>query len=169
MATDRRAEIAMTDHEVADFLAVNRTATLGTVGRDGRPHLVAMWYAILDGEVWFETKAKSQKAVNLRRDPRCSVLVEDGATYDALRGVELEGDAQLTGDPAIVLRVGIGIWERYVGPYDETQRAAVDAMMHNRVCVRLVVGRRRSWNHRKLGMPPMPVAGTTAPSATYGP
>lgn len=26
-----------------------------------------MWYAVIDGEIWLETKAKSQKAVNLRR------------------------------------------------------------------------------------------------------
>ncbi len=38
--------------------------------RTGMPHLVAMWYAVLDGEIWFETKAKSQKVVNLRRDNR---------------------------------------------------------------------------------------------------
>jgi hypothetical protein len=35
-------------------------------------------------------------------------------------------------------------------------------MMHNRVCVRVVPSRMRSWDHRKLGMQPMPVGGSTA-------
>ena len=50
-----------------------------------------MWYAVLDGEIWFETKAKSQKAVNLRRDPTITVMIEDGQTYDTLRGVSIDG------------------------------------------------------------------------------
>ena len=45
-----------------------------------------MWYGVIDGEIWLETKAKSQKAVNLRRNPRASFLIEDGLTYDTLRG-----------------------------------------------------------------------------------
>lgn len=49
-----------------------------------------MWYAVVDGEIWLETKAKSQKAVNLTRDPRVSFLIEDGNTYDTLRGVSFE-------------------------------------------------------------------------------
>jgi hypothetical protein len=40
----------------------------------------------------------------------------------------------------------------------------VEMMMNKRVGVRLVVHRTRSWDHRKLGLPPMPLAGTTAPS-----
>ena len=63
----------MTDEEIAEFITRSRTATMATVLSDGRPHLVAMWYAVVDGEIWFETKAKSQKAVNLRRDPTITV------------------------------------------------------------------------------------------------
>ena len=49
----------------------------------------------LDGEIWFETKAKSQKAVNLRRDPTITVMIEDGKTYDTLRGVSIDGRAEI--------------------------------------------------------------------------
>ncbi|HEY0808091.1 MAG TPA: pyridoxamine 5'-phosphate oxidase family protein, partial [Pseudonocardiaceae bacterium] len=57
----------MTDAEIATFVQRSRTTTLGTNGPGGVPHLVAMWYAVVDGEIWFETKAKSQKVQNLRR------------------------------------------------------------------------------------------------------
>ena len=79
----------MTDEEIAHFIERSRTATMATVLPDGRPHLVAMWYAVVDGEIWFETKAKSQKAVNLRRDPTITVMIEDGQSYDTLRGVSM--------------------------------------------------------------------------------
>jgi PPOX class probable F420-dependent enzyme len=159
---NQRAQITMTDDEIATFLDRSRIANLATIGRDGTPHLVAMWYALVDGEIWFETKAKSQKAVNLRRDARVTVLVEDGLTYDALRGVSIEGRAEIVDDADAITKVGISVWERYTGPYSEEVRPFVDQMMNKRIAVRIVSDRVRSWDHRKLGLPAMPPGGTTA-------
>ncbi|MFT4128399.1 MAG: PPOX class F420-dependent oxidoreductase [Gordonia sp. (in: high G+C Gram-positive bacteria)] len=164
MGINQRSRIVMTDDEIADFIRRSRTATLATTGPDGSIHLVAMWYGLVDGEIWFETKTKSQKAVNLRRNPRCSVLIEDGATYDSLRGVAIEGVAEISDDPEVCLRVGISVWERYTGPYTEECRPLVEQMMNKRVAVRMVGARTRSWDHRKLGLPSMPVSGATAPA-----
>jgi hypothetical protein len=41
-------------------------------------------------------------------------------------------------------------------------RPFVDQMMNNRISVRVVPGRTRSWDHRKLGMGAMPIGGSTA-------
>ncbi|NME78561.1 PPOX class F420-dependent oxidoreductase [Rhodococcus sp. 105337] len=162
MGTNRRAEIAMTDSEISDFLHHSRVATLASLGPTGMPHLVAMWYAVLDGEIWFETKAKSQKVVNLRRDNRVTALVEAGDTYDQLRGVALEGHAEITDDHDTVFAVCRDVWNRYTAPYTEEARPAVEQMMAKRVAVRVVPGRVRSWDHRKLGLPAMEIGGTTA-------
>lgn len=168
MGTNQRSQIVMSDDEIAEFVDHSRTATLATVGPDGQPHLVAMWYGVMAPaepgapELWFETKAKSQKAVNLRRDPRITVLIEDGLTYDSLRGVAIEGVAEILDDPESCLKAGISVWERYNGPYTAELRPAVDAMMHKRVAVRVVPTRVRSWDHRKLNLPQMPLAGSTA-------
>src|SRR3954453_5863692 len=153
----------MTDDEIAQFIERSRTATMATVLPDGRPHLVAMWYAVLDGELWFETKAKSQKGVNLRRDPTITVMIEDGQTYDTLRGVSIDGRAELVDDdPEVLLRVGISVWERYTGPYTDEMRPYVDQMMNNRIAVGVVPLRPRRLDHRKLGLPGMPLSGSTA-------
>ena len=162
MGTNQRAQITMTDAETTTFLERSRIANLATLGRDGTPHLVAMWYGLIDGEIWFETKAKSQKAVNLRRDPRLTVLIEDGHTYDALRGVSIEGHAEIVDDAESISKVGISVWERYTGPYSEEVKPLVDQMMNKRIAVRVAVDRVRSWDHRKLGLPAMPLSGTTA-------
>jgi PPOX class probable F420-dependent enzyme len=162
VGTNERAKIVMTDDEIAEFIVRSRTATLATLLPDGRPHLVAMWYGVVDGVIWFETKAKSQKAVNLRRDPTVTVMIEDGQTYNTLRGVSIDGHAEIVDDPETILRVGISVWERYTGPYTDEMRPFVDQMMNNRVAVRVVPNRMRSWDHRKLGMPEMPVGGSTA-------
>ena len=162
MGKNERTKIVMSDDEIAEFIERSRTATMATVLPNGRPHLVAMWYAVLDGEIWFETKAKSQKAVNLRRDSTITVMIEDGDTYNTLRGVSIDGTAEIVDDPETILRVGISVWERYTGPYTEEMRPFVDQMMNNRIAVRVVPGRLRSWDHRKLGLPEMPVGGSTA-------
>ena len=162
MGSNERSKVQMTDDEIAEFLVRSRTATMATLNGDGTPHLVAMWFAMIDGVVWFETKARSQKAVNLRRDGRLTMMVEDGATYDTLRGVTLEGTATISEDPDELWRVGVDIWERYNGPYTEELAPLVEFMLHKRVAVRLDVERTRSWDHRKLGLDPIPLGGTTA-------
>jgi PPOX class probable F420-dependent enzyme len=163
VGTNERKKIQMTDDEIAEFIDRSRTATMATVSPSGKPHLVAMWYALIDGEIWFETKAKSQKAVNLRRDPTLTVMIEDGDTYGTLRGVSIDSRAEIVDDdPELLRRVGISVWERYTGPYTEDLLPFVDQMMNNRIAVRVVPTRTRSWDHRKLGMPDMPVSGSTA-------
>lgn len=165
MGTNQRSQIVMSRAEITDFVARSRTGTLATVGPGGQPHLVAMWYGVIDGEIWLETKLKSQKVVNLKRNPRVSFLIEDGMTYDSLRGVSFEGVAEIHDDPDSVFAVGVSVWERYNGPYTEDLKPAVDMMMNKRVAVRIVSGRVRSWDHHKLGLPAMPVAGSTAPNS----
>ncbi|WP_410673755.1 pyridoxamine 5'-phosphate oxidase family protein [Amycolatopsis sp. cmx-4-68] len=162
MGVNQREQIAMSAAEITAFLAEQRVATLATIAPSGQPHLVAMWYAVLDGVLWFETKAKSQKAANLRRDGRVTVLVETGDTYDALRGVALEGRATIVDDPGALWAVGVGVWERYNGPYSEEVRPMVEFMLAKRVAVRVDAERTRSWDHRKLGLPALPFGGTTA-------
>jgi PPOX class probable F420-dependent enzyme len=163
MGTNQRAQITMTDDEVAAFVERSRTASMATLGPTGAPHVVAMWYAVVDGQIWFETKSRSQKAQNLRRDPRITCLIEDGLTYDTLRGVSLEGRGEIVEDPDQLWRVGISVWERYTGPYTEESRPLVEFMLQKRVAVRVDVDRVRSWDHRKLGRDAMEVGGTTAP------
>lgn len=162
MGVNQRGQVVMSDEEITQFLTEQRVATLATLGPSGHPHLVAMWYAVLDGVLWFETKAKSQKAVNLRRDGRVTVMVETGDTYDTLRGVALEGRAVIVDDPDALWAVGVNVWERYNGPYSEEVRPMVEFMLTKRVAVRVDVERRRSWDHRKLGLPALPLGGTTA-------
>jgi len=162
MGVNQREQIVMSAAEITGFLNEQRVATLATVGSSGQPHLVAMWYAVLDGVLWFETKAKSQKATNVRRDSRVTVMVETGDTYDALRGVALEGRATIVDDADALWAVGVNVWERYNGPYSEEVRPMVEFMLAKRIAVRVDVERTRSWDHRKLGLPALPLGGSTA-------
>jgi PPOX class probable F420-dependent enzyme len=162
MGTNQRAQITMSHDEIVQLIERSRTCTMATVGPTGQPHLVAMWYAVVDQQIWIETKVKSQKVVNLRRDPAMTVLIEDGDTYDTLRGVSIEGRGVIVEDADALWEVGVSVFERYTGPYTEAMKPFVEAMLNKRVAVRVDVDRIRSWDHRKLGMEPMPVGGSTA-------
>ena len=165
MGVNQRAQIVLTDEEVHALLAGSRTMTMASIGPDGQPHLVAMWFALIDGDVCFETKAKSQKAVNLRRDPRITCLVEDGSVYEELRGAAIEGRAEVSDDPDLLWRIGVNMWERYYGPYTDEMRPMVEAMLNKRVAVRVKAERLRTWDHRKLGLPSTGEPGGTTATA----
>jgi PPOX class probable F420-dependent enzyme len=166
MGTNQRAQITMSPDEVAAFLERSRTATVASVGPDGMPHLVAMWYGLIGGAVYIETKSKSQKAVNLRRDPRMVFMVEAGDSYDTLRGVSLEGDCTIIeeADGEEYWAAAVSVYERYTGPYTPDARPVVEFMMNKRIVVKLFPQRIRSWDHRKLGLDPMSAMGSTAPA-----
>jgi PPOX class probable F420-dependent enzyme len=141
----------MTDAEVQEFLRAQRTMSVATVGRDGRPHLVAMWYGFIDGDPAFWTYAKSQKVANLRRDPRLTCLVEAGDVYSELRGVELSATASIIDEPDAVLAFGVQLTERYQGvTVSEAMLPALRKNASKRVVVRLEAPRVVSWDHRKL-------------------
>ena len=110
---DRRRQIRMTEAELAAFLEVQRTLICATVGPGGRPHLAALWYLPAAGRLDCWTYAASQKARNLARDPRATLLTEAGTAYQELRGVSLECDAELVHDPGRVLDIGVALAARY--------------------------------------------------------
>ena len=147
----RRGEIAMTDDEVRDFLADHRVLQVATIQADGTPHLVTMWYAMQDGEIAFWTYGKSQKIINLRRDPRLSVLVATGEVYEQLKGVSIQGQAEIVDDPDDVLRYGEAVYERYWGPLNDTVLEGVRAMGAKRVVIVVKPDKILSWDHSKLG------------------
>ncbi|HKQ09111.1 MAG TPA: TIGR03618 family F420-dependent PPOX class oxidoreductase [Blastocatellia bacterium] len=146
----KRKQIEMTDAEVAAFLNERHTMSVATNGRDGCPHLVAMWYGFLDGKPAFWTYGKSQKVRNLERDDRITLMVEDGTTYATLRGVMITGRATVYRDAETVMKVGESVYGRYNGPLTDETRPLVAHMGRKRVAVCIEVERVVSWDHRKL-------------------
>lgn len=105
----QRDRVKMTDAEVQGMLAGNRKVQLATLNPDGYPHLVTMYYTMVDGKIAFWTYRTSQKALNLARDPRISCLVETGEAYFDLRGVQIQGTVETITDPDAVLKIGLAI------------------------------------------------------------
>jgi PPOX class probable F420-dependent enzyme len=144
----RRDQIRMSDDEIRAFIEEQMVMTIGTIGPNGRPHLMALWY-VPDGlglTGW--TYAKSQKAKNLERDPRATIQVETGVQYHELRGVMMECDVQLDRDAK---PYGLALFKRYAGTLDESVTSMVEKQAPKRVGLRFTPTRIVSWDHSKLG------------------
>ena len=148
----KRSQIHMTDDEVQAYLESERVLNIATLGPTGHPHMVAMWYAMVAGKAVFWTFGKSQKVVNLRRDPRMTGLVESGDTYDQLRGVEMRGRGVIVDEYDDVLEIGKAVGVKYNGPsaLGESALPFLEAQAAKRVGVVFEIERIVSWDHTKL-------------------
>jgi PPOX class probable F420-dependent enzyme len=145
-----RSAVAMTGDEVARFIRQPLTMALATISPGGQPHLAAMWYGFLDGQVGFLTYRGSQKYKNIARDPRVTCMFEDGSRqYAQLRGVQMVGRVvEIHGEP--MERLAYDITARYQGPLDEAGRRDVRAGLTKRLGFVLEVAHTASWDHAKL-------------------
>ena len=147
----RRAQIAMSEAEIAAFLDEARVLVLASNGSDGWPHVMPLWFVLRDGVPWATTYAASQKVCNLERDPRCTLQAEAGDTYDELRGVMLKARVEVERDAAAVERVEREVFGRYHGREpDEAEAASLARQASKRVALAFVVREAASWDHRKL-------------------
>lgn len=143
----------MTPDEIRAYVAERKTAILVSNGPDGFPHPMPMWFGVdEDGSIRMATYNKSQKVRNIERDPRVSILFEDGEEYDKLRGLVYYGRAELIHD----LELAIDTLLEGGGAPEEVRRnpdarKATEGRASKRVVIRLKPERIVSWDHAKLG------------------
>lgn len=148
-----RRDISLTDEEIEELLSEGRDLQVATNGVDGYPHLTTLWYAIVDSLITFRSFTKSQRIVNLARDPRITVLVEAGDDYGDLRGLMIQGTAELVADPEQVMATYLAVTRRMQGA--EVTPEAVEALFgrfrDKNTVVTVHPERVISWDHRKGG------------------
>ncbi|POM23663.1 Pyridoxamine 5'-phosphate oxidase [Actinomadura rubteroloni] len=153
----RRDQIRMTGDELDAFLRASRTVTCATLGPNGRPHLVPLWFVPHDGAIACWTYRRSQKVANLRREPRATLQFEDGTDYAELRGATMECDAEVVDDASRTAAVGLALTARYAldgGSAAEVPAELVEfvrGQAEKRVALLFRPTRTVTWDHRKLG------------------
>ncbi len=158
----RRDQIKMTDDELVAFLAEQHVVTCATVGANGRPHLMPLWYVPDATDILCWTYGTSQKARNLERNPHATLQIETGDTYDQLRGAMLECDAELITARAAIEEVGLALTRRYAPSHGTAATAPtpesippelrdfIAKQARKRVAIRFRPTRIVTWDHRKL-------------------
>ena len=147
-------DIRMNDEEIRAYLREGHTMTLVTNGPNGYPHAVAMFYALDDDlTIKFATYASSQKIKNAERDPRVTLLVETGHAYSELRGVMIEGDAEITTDLDETVATMVEANAGTGSPLPDVSQIPEDVkvkMAGKRVLMKVKPKRFVSWDHGKL-------------------
>ncbi len=143
----------MSEQELTGFLEECRTLTLCTIGPDGVPDPVPMWFVQRPDGIVMRTYAVSQKVVNLRRDPRASVLAELGDRYTELRGAQFTGTIDIIDEPDAICEVFADLMVKYEGMSPEHRTAAAAGYRDKAaqmVALRIVPHTTVTWDHRKL-------------------
>lgn len=152
MSSNRRDMIRMTPDEIDSFIESRKSLQVGTIEHDGSVHLSTLWFAVIDSKIVFETYTKSQKIKNLERDDRITVLLEDGLTYDTLRGVMIKGHARLVTAAGEVHPLALAVMRRNQPDLpEELLNQAAEQMALKRTAVIVEPIRVVSWDHTKLG------------------
>ena len=149
-----RPDLSMTAEAVQEFLRGPHVGVLSTIDRLGFPHSVGIYYDVAGDDLQMWVYGKSQKVTNVRRDPRCSLLVESGEPYVDLKGVLVRGEARVVDDFEAVVDLGHRIYDRYFYgrtgiPYDDGPAELIRKQSEKRVCVLLTQDRVASWDHGK--------------------
>jgi PPOX class probable F420-dependent enzyme len=106
---------SVTDPEVRAFLTEGtRTGILGYASTSGRPLVTPVWFIAEGGDLVFNTGKESAKGRSLARDPRATLVVNRQEPPYGF--VQVQGDAELSEDPAELLRTATAIAARYMGP-----------------------------------------------------
>jgi nitroimidazol reductase NimA-like FMN-containing flavoprotein (pyridoxamine 5'-phosphate oxidase superfamily) len=148
----RRNSIALTDEEQQEMLANGHTLQVASNGVKGFPHLVAMWYVVLDGQIVFTTFRKSQKVLNLQRNPKITVMLESGLKYNELRGFVIEGTAEIIDDLQYTAKVMSHVGAKHNNmPIPTETPEAVMPQASKRVVIRVKQDNIVTWDHTKLG------------------
>jgi PPOX class probable F420-dependent enzyme len=105
---------SLDDPEVRDFLSHGtRTGKLSWLSASGRPLVAPVWFVVEDGGLVFNTGQDTAKGRALARDPRVSLCVDLEEPPYAF--VQVQGEAELSQDPAELLRTATAIAARYMG------------------------------------------------------
>jgi PPOX class probable F420-dependent enzyme len=149
----RRDQIELTENEQRELLDTERIVIVSSIGPRGWPHSMPMWFTVREGEIWVWTYAKSQKVRNLERDARATLLIETGFSYEELRGIQIEAEAELIREAPRVAGFGAELAARYSGGIADVEgaAAALEAQAAKRVAIRFRAVRTATWDHRKLG------------------
>ncbi len=148
----QREQIILTAQEQAGFLRSEKTVILSSVDRHGFPHSIAMWFVVdEDGTIWMTTYGRSQKVLNLQRNPKVALLIETGKGYKELKGLLIRGEAEIVRDEDLTLQTMLRVHEKMTGAYPkDAEGEAGRSQARKRVVLKVKPQRIASWDHSKL-------------------
>lgn len=140
-----KLDISLTPGELEEYLATQRTTRVATAAADGTPHVVPLWFVWIDGVMFLNSTLGNVTTDNILESGKATAVMDDGETYDALRGVVVTARAVRADDDPRIAEAERTWSEKYLGGNPVPYRA-----WKNRAWFRLDPERIASWDFRKI-------------------
>ena len=139
-----REQLRLTEKELEDYLGTQRTLRLATVGDDGIPHVVPLWFVWHEGAVWLNSLRKTRRHRHLLTGRPVGLVIDDGDAYDQLRGVRMTGRPQpVPDDDPVRLQAYRKFGRKYFGLDELPNQRSYEA-------IRIQPDELASWDFRKI-------------------
>jgi nitroimidazol reductase NimA-like FMN-containing flavoprotein (pyridoxamine 5'-phosphate oxidase superfamily) len=138
-----REQLRLTADELEELLAAERTARVATVGPDGSPHVIPMWFVWREGALWCNSLIRSRRTRDIEHGSRAAVCVDTGADYAELRGAVLYGVFEHADDDEALPGATEAFASKYWGGSEVPS-------IRSHVWLKLVPERLVSWDFRKI-------------------
>jgi nitroimidazol reductase NimA-like FMN-containing flavoprotein (pyridoxamine 5'-phosphate oxidase superfamily) len=141
-----KLDLSLSPGEIEAYLTDQRTIRIASAGPDGIPHVVPLWFVWHDGRVFLNSTLGNVTVENLAANPNAAGVVDDGDTYETLRGVLIHGTVERAAFDEPDVQIADRLWsDKYMGgnptPYGRWK---------NRVWLRLTPTRMASWDFRGI-------------------
>jgi nitroimidazol reductase NimA-like FMN-containing flavoprotein (pyridoxamine 5'-phosphate oxidase superfamily) len=140
-----RLDLSLTAEELETYLRDRRTVRVATLGPERTPHVVPLWFVWHEGVMFLNSTLGNPTVENLLREGRAAGVVDDGETYDELRGAVVTGTASRAEDDPRLPEVERAWSRKYLGGSEPPYR-----LWRNRVWLRIEPERVSSWDFRKI-------------------
>jgi len=148
------ADLNMTKEEITKHLEETLTVRVATISPEGKTHVVPLWFAILDGEIYITTTKSSKKAKNILANKNISLLFDQGEELDLgkLWGIVIEGKAEEVVDKTTIKRFHEAYGKKYFGQNYLDHPAYQQLFnMPNRVVFKTKQEKIATWDYSKMG------------------
>jgi len=86
-------ELALEEAQIQDMLTNDWNIRIASVDTNGNINLTPMWFGWAGGKIYI--MGRGQKVVNLRRNPKCTVLVDRNERFPELQAIMMRGTARI--------------------------------------------------------------------------
>jgi len=129
------------------FLGNGRIVRVSSVGPDGTPHIVPIWYVYESGKLYLSTGPQSIKVRNLRVNNKVAFCVDVGEAFYDLKAVVGKGTARILTDKKFNDEIGKKILLKYLGDLNSPAARQLASLEH--VVIEITPTTETSWDYSK--------------------
>ena len=139
------------DGEIQEFLTQRHIAKISTIGTDGFPHTVPIWFLYENGEILMCTNDETVKIRNLKNNKNVCVLIDAALGGFKIRGALFQGRAEIiTGEEA--RKINRRIHVKYMGEDGLKDPRASSHLAHDTVTIKLAPTKTVCWDYFKMDL-----------------